>query len=171
MLSGMLVIGFLYNIPFSIGLVNKGLLGFLPPLNRQFYFYIMLGGTFLIIFVTNKNLYCERLCPFGATQECLSAISGTIKQLPKKFRKIFIWIQRIMALGVVVLALVMRKPDYANYEVFGTMFRLTGGNFSFVLLLVFLILSLIIVRPWCNYLCPVHPVTEYARMIRRWIRN
>lgn len=169
LLSGMVVIGFIYNIPLSIGLMNKALLGFWPPLNRQLYFYIMLGGTFLIILFTNKNLYCERICPFGATQECISVISGTKRQLPKKIRNISVWIQRLLALGVIVLALVMRKPGYANYEVFGTMFRLTGGHFSFILLLIFLILSLVLLRPWCNFICPVGPVTDYIRMIRRWI--
>jgi hypothetical protein len=168
MISGMVFIGFVYNISLSTGLINKALLGFWPSLANQFYFYIMLAGVFLIILISNKNLYCDRICPFGTTQECMAFISGTRRQEPKQFRRFFIWLQRLIALSVIVLALIMRKPAYANFEVFGTMFRLTGNMLQFSLLFFFLVLSLILVRPWCNYLCPVKPVTDYARMVRRW---
>lgn len=171
LISGMVFLGFVYNIPLSTGLINKALLGFWPSLNNQFYFYIMLAGVFLIILITNKNLYCDRICPFGATQECVAAISGTKRRSPERFRSIFIWIQRLIALAVIALALVMRKPGFANYEVFGTMFRLIGNTLQFSLLIVFLALSLIIKRPWCNYLCPVKPVLDYARMIQSWVKN
>lgn len=170
MIAGMVLIGFVYNIPLSTGLINKALLGFWPSLGDQFYFYIMLSGVFLIILISNKNLYYDRICPFGAVQECVALISGTKRQYPVRYRLFFIWIQRLIALGLIVVALVMRKPGYANYEVFGTMFHLTGNVLQFSLLIIFLLLSLIIVRPWCNYLCPVKPVTDYARMVRRWGR-
>jgi polyferredoxin len=40
-----------------------------------------------------------------------------------------------------------------------------------VLLGVVLIAALFIRRPWCSYLCPLRPVTDFIRLVRNWIRD
>lgn len=171
MLTGILVLGFVYNKPLTLVLINKMLLGFWPQWTLHLYWYILLAGILLVYTVDNKNPYCEWFCPFGSTQECLAVIGGAKKRLPDRVRAILRWFQRALALGAITLALIYRNPSISSYEVFGAFFRLIGTNFHFVLLGIVLIAALIIRRPWCNYLCPLRPVTDFIRLVRNWIRE
>jgi len=72
----------------------------------------------------------------------------------------------ILTLFAISAALLLRNPGVSSYEVFGTMFKLTGSNFQFVLLGIVLIFSMLIKRPWCIYLCPLNPVRSHLTYIR-----
>ena len=171
MLTGLLVLGFVFNKPFTMVLVNKMLLGFWPQWQIHLYSYILLGGILLITLVGNKNPYCEWFCPFGSAQECLAIIGGGEKRLPKRIHTSLRWFQRALALGAIVIALFYRNPSISSYEVFGAFFHLIGTNFHFVLLGIVLIAALFIRRPWCSYLCPLRPVTDFIRLARNWISD
>jgi hypothetical protein len=171
MLTGLLVLGFVFNKPLTLVLVNKMLLGFWPTWQLHLYSYILLAGILLITFVDNKNPYCEWFCPFGSAQECLAVIGGGKKRPPKNVHLALRWFQRAIALGAVVIALYYRNPSITSYEVFGAFFHLIGTNFHFVLLGIVLIAALFIRRPWCSYLCPLRPITDFIRLVRNWIRN
>jgi len=171
MLTGIFVIGFIFNKPLTLVLINKALLGFWPDWRLDLYWYILLFGILFFFVVDNKNPYCEWFCPFGSTQECVALIGGTKKKFSGKIRILLRWFQRILALGAIVFALVYRNPSVSSYEVFGAFFRLIGTNFHFVLLGIVLIASLFLFRPWCHYLCPLRPVTDFIRLIRNWIRE
>jgi NosR/NirI family nitrous oxide reductase transcriptional regulator len=113
-------------------------------------------------------VYCECLCPFGAAQDVLK-IAGGAKYTPKKRLLIALrWMQRLLALAGILAGLLFRNPAHLNYEVFGTFFTLTGTVFQFALLGVVLIASLFLLRPWCNFLCPIRAVSDYLRMWRNW---
>jgi uncharacterized protein with FMN-binding domain len=169
MLTGLLFLGFVFNKPFTLVLVNRMLLGFWPQWQLHIYSYILLTGILLITLVDNKNPYCEWFCPFGSAQECLAIIGGGKKRLSKNIHIALRWIQRALGLGAIVIALFYRNPSISSYEVFGAFFHLIGTNFHFVLLGVVLIVALFIRRPWCSYLCPLRPVTDFIRLVRNWI--
>lgn len=166
MIISLAIIGFKLNAPLSISLINKTLLGFWPDWHSQLYFYIIIIGILLLILISGKNHYCNRICPFGTSQEIIGNISSARQINPGKFRIPLLWTQRILALAVIISALIFRKPGAGNYEVFGTMFRLTGNNLQFILLIIVAVSSLFIKRPWCGYLCPVKPVNDYFRFLR-----
>ena len=166
MLTGIGFLGFLLNKPFTLGLINKLLLGYWPKWQIELYWYILLGGIILITLIDNKNPYCDWFCPFGATQECLGVIGGAKNRVPNRIHNSLRWLQRAIALGAILWALVVRNPSVSSYEVFGAFFRLIGTNFLFILLAVVLIVSLFIRRPWCSYLCPLRPVTDFLKLIR-----
>ena len=171
MLIGIGFIGFLFNKPFTLVLINKILLGFWPKWQIELYWYILLGGIVLITLADNKNPYCEWFCPFGASQECLGVVGGAKVQVPKIIHNPLRWLQRVIALTAIVLAVFFRNPSVSSYEVFGAFFRLIGTNILFVLLAFVLIASLFIRRPWCSYLCPLRPVTDFIRLFRNWCRE
>jgi NosR/NirI family nitrous oxide reductase transcriptional regulator len=171
MLTGLLVLGFVFNKPFTLVLVNRMLLGFWPQWQLHLYSYILLAGILFITFVGNKNPYCEWFCPFGSAQECLAVIGGGKKRLSKNVHTALRWFQRTLALGAIVIALFYRNPSISSYEVFGAFFHLIGTNFHFVLLGVVLVAALFIRRPWCSYLCPLRPVTDFIRLFRNWTRD
>ena len=119
--------------------------------------------------VDNKNPYCEWFCPFGAAQECLGAIGGAKPRSAGRFKRLLVWIQRGLAWLAIVLALLFRNPGLTSYEIFGTLFDLIGSVWQFALLGIILIASLFIRRPWCKYFCPIGPVTDFYRTLRKWI--
>jgi polyferredoxin len=165
------VLGFIYNKPLTLVLINRMLLGFWPQWQIDLYSYLLLAGILFVYTVDNKNPYCEWFCPFGATQECLAVIGGSKKRLPKSIHDSLRWFQRALSLGAIVIALLYSNPSISSYEVFGAFFHLIGTNFHFVLLGMVLIAALFIRRPWCSYLCPLRPVTDFIRLIRNWIRE
>jgi uncharacterized protein with FMN-binding domain len=169
MIVGLLVIGFSYNQPFTLSMINQLLLGYFPPLHSHLYWYLFLGGIFLVLTIENKNPYCLWFCPFGAAQECMGLVGGAKPRSVGKFKNIFKWTLRAITLFAIIAALLLRNPGVTSYEIFGTLFKLTGSNFQFAILGIVLVLSMFIKRPWCNYLCPVGPVTEYYTHIRKLV--
>lgn len=171
MLTGLFILGFVFNKPLTLVLVNKMLLGFWPQWQPHLYSYILLAGILFVTTIDNKNPYCEWFCPFGSAQECLAVIGGGKKRPPKNVHSALRWFQRALALGAITIALLYRNPSISSYEVFGAFFHLIGTNFHFVLLGVVLVAALFIRRPWCSYLCPLRPVTDFIRLVRNWIRD
>lgn len=167
MLVGLFVIGFYFNKPFTLSMINQLLLGYFPPLNSHLYWYLLLGGMFFVFTAENKNPYCSWFCPFGAAQECMGFIGGAKQVSIGKYKNVFQWVLRIITLFAIVLALLLRNPGITSYEVFGTLFKLTGSNFQFAILGIVLVSSLFIKRPWCTYLCPMRPITDHYTLIRK----
>ena len=166
MLAGIGFLGFLLNKPFTLALINKILLGYWPKWQLELYWYILLGGIVFITLINNRNPYCDWFCPFGATQECLGIIGGAKNWISIRIQLYLRWLQRLIALSAILMALILRNPSVSSYEVFGAFFRLIGTNFLFILLAVVLIVSLFIRRPWCSYLCPLRPVTDFIKLLR-----
>jgi polyferredoxin len=171
MLVGMGVLGFVYNRPLTLVFINKMLLGFWPEWRLNLYWYILLAGIVLIIAVGKKSPYCEWFCPFGSAQECLGIIGGAKRRIPDRAHILLRWFQRVLALSAIALALLSRNSSISSYEVFGAFFHLIGSSFNFALLGVVLIATLFLKRPWCSYLCPLRPVSDFIRLISNWIRE
>lgn len=166
MLVGLFVLGFFYNKPFTLSMINQLLLGYFPPLHSHLYWYLLLFGVFFVFTVDNKNPYCQWFCPFGAAQECMGLVGGAKHRSVGKFKNIFKWSLRIITLFAIIMALLLRNPGVTSYEIFGTLFKLTGSNFQFAILGIILVASMFIKRPWCTYLCPLGPVTDHFSHLR-----
>lgn len=169
MIVGLVVLGFIYTRPLTLSDVSKFLMGFWPQWQTNLYWYILIGGILFVFTVDNKNPYCEWFCPFGAAQECMGAIAGARAVSPGRFKLFLKWLQRGLAWLALMLALLFRNPGLTSYEVFGTFFDLEGNTLQFALLILVLVVSLFVRRPWCHYLCPLRPVTDFYRLLRNWI--
>jgi polyferredoxin len=163
--TGLVLLGFVLNRPLNLVFINKILVGDWPAWQLNIYWYILFGGVVLFVLLGKPSPYCEGFCPFGAAQECLGAIGGG-RPPGRKLNRILKWIQRGLAAGLVLAALIFRNPSLLNFEVSGTLFHLIGSTFQFGLLAAVLIASLFIARPWCRGLCPVRPVTDFLRWMR-----
>ncbi len=169
MIVGMVVLGFIYTSPLTISDVNKFLLGFWPAWQNHLYWYLLMGGILFVFTVDNKNPYCEWFCPFGAAQECMGALGGAKSRSVGKYKLFLLWLQRGLAWLAILLALLFRNPGLTSYEIFGTLFDLSGNSVQFALLGLVLITSLFVRRPWCTYLCPLRPVSDLYRTFRTWV--
>lgn len=171
MLVGLFVIGFYYNQPFTLSMINQLLLGYFPPLHSHLYWYLLLGGIFLALTIENKNPYCSWFCPFGAAQECMGLVGGAKHRSVGKFKDVLKWGLRFVVLAAIVAALLVRNPGVSSYEVFGTLFKLTGSNIQFAIVGIVLVSSMFIKRPWCNYLCPLNPAMAHFSYVRGLVVN
>lgn len=168
MLTGLLLLGFIYNSPLTLTYMARAVLGYWPSWRTDLHFYLLVVGVPAIILIARKNPYCQWFCPFGAAQECLGAVGGARSREPARLRPWLRWLPRTLALGALLLGVYLRSPGQAGYEVFGTLFGLVGGTTQFALLGLVIVASLFVLRPWCRYLCPVGAVLDFLRMLRDW---
>lgn len=171
LLTGMIVLGFVYTLPFTMTMVVSLLSGYWPDWHNNLYWYLLIGGILFATTVDGKNPYCNWFCPFGAVQECLATISGAKHYRPRDLNRPLKWLQRILALSAVVLGLVLRRPGIVSYEPFATFFDFRGLGLEWIFLILVLLVSLLMYRPFCNYLCPLDAVIAFIGAGRRWIRE
>ncbi len=171
LIAALLIIGFVYDRPITMAMINKLLLGYWPDWRTQLYFYLALAGCFAFLIIRGRNIYCYQVCPFGAMQECLAAVGGAKANRWKKARPYLRWAQRAAALTAILIALLYDNPTLSSYEVFSAAFHLIGSNTIFVLLALSLITAFFIKRPWCRYLCPLRPVFDYTLLFRTWAKE
>ncbi len=172
LLAGLVVLGFMLNVPLTLTNVNSLLIGYWPQWQSHLYWYLLVIGVLSVPLMTGRNPYCNAICPFGATQQCLGVLGGAKpRRLSPRWRARFRWMPRVLAWAAILLALTYRNPALANYEVYGTFFDLVGSHLQFGLLAIVLVASLFVARPWCNYLCPIRAVTDFLILGRRWVRR
>ncbi len=169
LITGMVVLGFFYNLPFTVAHVNSLLIGFWPDWHTDLYWFLLVGGILFVVTVDNKNPYCQWFCPFGATQECLGAIGGAKVYSPGKYRYLLKNVQRFLAWSAILLGVLFRNPGMPSYEIFGALFSFNAVGLQWVVLIIILLLSLFVKRPWCEFLCPIDPIVDLIHSTRRWI--
>ena len=171
MLTGMVVLGFVYTAPFTVAQVISLLSGYWPDWHNNLYWYILIGGIIFVTTVDAKNPYCNWFCPFGAFQECLAQVTNAKLYRPRKWSVFFTWLQRGLAFTAVFLGLALRRPGVAGYEPFATLFDFRGNVIEIIFLVIVILASLLMYRPFCNYLCPLDPVYDFIAESRRWVRE
>jgi polyferredoxin len=171
LLTGMVVLGFIYTAPLTISQVIAFLSGYWPDWHNNLYWYILIGGIIFATTLDAKNPYCSWFCPFGAFQEVVSKITNAKIYRPRGWKRFLQWLPRVLALTAIVLGLAFRQPGLAGYEPFATLFDLRGTTLEWILLLITILASLIFYRPFCNFICPIDPVVDYIGAVRRWVKK
>ena len=171
LLTGLVCLGFVYDNPLTISMVNQLLLGFWPQWHTSLYLYLLVGGILILFIVEGKNPYCRWICPFGAAQDCIGKITNARSRSIGSFRGFLKWTHRFITLLAILVALYYRSPGFTGYEVFGALFKMWGSAFQFIVIALVFFMSLYTIRPWCNFLCPIRPVDDYFRMMRKWIKE
>jgi NosR/NirI family transcriptional regulator, nitrous oxide reductase regulator len=171
LIAGMVILGFIFTMPLTITMIISLLSGYWPDWTNNLYWYLLIGGILFVTTVDAKNPYCSWFCPFGAFQECLAAVSGAKVFRPLQCYDALKWLQRGLALTAVVLGLALRQPGVASYEPFATLFDFQGTAVRWAFLLIIVLASLAIYRPFCNYLCPLDPVVDFIAVTRRWVKE
>jgi NosR/NirI family transcriptional regulator, nitrous oxide reductase regulator len=168
---GLALLGVWLNGSISLIHINALLLGHWPQWRIHLYWYLLVLGVLLPIVLTGRNVYCSHVCPLGAVQQALGTVSGSRLHVPRKIHRAMRWTQRALAWLAVLCALATRNPGIMHYEVSGTLFSLNGAIWQFVLLALVLVASLALMRPWCHYLCPMHVLTDFVRLVRGCFRR
>ncbi len=171
LIAGMVFLGFVYTAPLTITMVVSLLSGYWPDWHNNLYWYLLIGGIIFVTTVDAKNPYCSWFCPFGAFQECVAAVSKAKLYRPRDLSDTLKWVQRGLALTAIVLGLALRRPGVVSYEPFATLFDLRGTAVQWIFLALITLASLVMYRPFCNFLCPLDPVVDFIAASRRWLKE
>nr|WP_239057801.1 4Fe-4S binding protein [Pseudodesulfovibrio sp. JC047] len=159
------LLGFMYGAQFSLSSLIVFLAGFWTQGMASYTALICLILAVVVFFMTRKNLYCAMICPFGGVQEGLGRIT---KNSPPKRAEWMKWVARAVALIAMSGALYFRNPSDAQYEPFGMAFSFIGSTAIFALMVLVIVASLVVRRPWCTLMCPVSSVFEFLSFMRNW---
>jgi NosR/NirI family nitrous oxide reductase transcriptional regulator len=126
-------------------------------------FIVLLGVIPLLTALFAGRIFCGTSCPLGAVQDLLAL--DCIK-VPKFVDRVLILIPPVI-LYIVIIGL-MRGNGYllCKYDPFVSLFR---GNGSMLFLTIpFLVLAVIISRPFCRYLCPYGSLLGIFSLLSRF---
>ncbi len=166
-----------YSCPGALGSCPIGSLQAILSQRGTFISYYVIG--FLILFGAALGRFvCGFLCPFGLVQDLLHKIKSPKLMLPKKMDSIFRYLKyAILVLFVILFPILLTdsfglgSPYFCKWicpsgTLFAGMPLLTldeglrgfiGGLFvlKISILIILLLLSVFIYRPFCKYLCPL----------------
>lgn len=182
-----------YSCPGALGACPIGSLqSVLSDTKYNFSFYII--GFLMIIGVTMGRFICGWLCPFGLLQELLNKIPSPKFKIHKEFKKLTYLKYLILFIFVILLPMFymnfmkMGTPTFCKYIcpagtleagipliLLNTSLRsIVGFLFTWKLtfLIITIILSIIIFRPFCKFICPLgaiysifNPISIYSLKI------
>ena len=158
LLLSFIIIGPVFNIPITIGNFVELGQGSLPNMAN-------LALSILLIFAVaaafiKGPVYCSYLCPFGALQDGASALKTpkcSIDDLWMRRARRFRWI--ILIVTIIAIA-GFNLFAFRKIEPFALCFTFYRENPVWPLVIVILIASLFLRRPWCRLFCPTGLLVE-----------
>jgi NosR/NirI family transcriptional regulator, nitrous oxide reductase regulator len=123
-------------------------------LNSQIVFLVLLVFAVGLPLITGKNFYCYYVCPYGCVQELCGKLRNrklTFKGRTYHYLKL---IRKYLITGIAVVLLIGWSFDLTKVEPFLAFSYRIVSIFVMILALVFIFLSFVINRLWCNYFCP-----------------
>lgn len=167
---GLVFIGFMFNASLSVTHFGRILLGYFPDIYSHFIWWLLMAGTFTIIIVWGKNVYCSTLCPFHASQIILNKISSINLKLSRKQAKVLSETPFYLLWLSLILIFLSSNPTIASYEPFAMLFSLEGVGIQWYILPASLIGALFFSNFFCRFFCPVGGALRWMLKIRKQVR-
>jgi len=139
-----------------------------PNIYDSLKWYLLLLGSLALILMTGKNLYCTYMCPFGAMQELEFRLAKLdFFKVNPKIKKYAMQLPGIIAYIAFLLAMFSKNISASSYEPFSLVFGRVGLGVQWLLLPITLFFSLIVLRYYCKFGCPVGFVWKLILRVRR----
>lgn len=106
---------------------------------------------------------CGWVCPLGSVQEWFGKLGKKIFKIkfnnivPEKYDRYLRYLRYIVLIWVVYVTGTTGKLIFQSYDPYFALFNFWSSEVamgSLIILIVTLVMSLIIERPWCKYACP-----------------
>lgn len=123
---------------------------------------LMLITAFIYPIFGKKDYYCLWICPYGSAQELLGkCIKYKLRMKPGLIKVLNFFRQ---ALWFVLMWLLWTGLwfDWMGYEPFAAFFFTEASVVTLSIAGAFLILSLVMQRPYCRFVCPTGSLFKYA---------
>ena len=167
----MVILGFYFNSAISLSNIAAILLGYFPSIIEKAFWWIIVGGTLVMILFYGKNLYCYWLCPFGAIQEFATKIGGINIKLGSRTITVAKYIGPVLTWLALMIIFLTSNTTLASYEPFATIFGQRGTSVQWFIMPTVILGSFFITRFWCRFFCPVGVVLKIALRIRTHLKS
>lgn len=98
--------------------------------------------------------YCNWVCPFGSMQDLAGHLSKKKVQLPHRTVRILTNVRLTLWIALMLLLFAGWGTSWIDYEIF-TVFIVKSASWAVTAVgAVFILLSIIIPRPFCRFVCP-----------------
>ena len=129
---------------------------------------VMLVTAFVYPLFGKKSYYCTHVCPFGSLQQLAGSClkykikmkAATLNRL-NRFRQI-VWVLLMLCIWGGVWS------DWTDYEPFSAFIFHSASWVVFVLASIFLLLSFIITRPYCRFVCPMGTLLKISQSSNKY---
>lgn len=153
LLSSILILGLWQGNFISLALLYGWFLNGVPLIGKIILISIVLLAA-LLPFFTNKSFYCAYVCPYGAAQELVGKLKKKKIPLPQRIAKVLRKVRMVFFYVIVLLLIIGLDPDITEFEPFSAFLYNAATPWVISLAVIFLILSILTPRAWCNYFCP-----------------
>ena len=122
-------------------------------------------GLLLLTYFFGK-VWCGWLCHLGGLQDFLFKVTGWYFLSSQKSQRVLNYIQIGLLATLLVQLLITRSNIYVHYDPFKVAFNLISANTTGYILLVLLLLSSVLIyRPFCRMACPVGLILGWVTLI------
>ncbi len=156
-----------------VTLFNLFTLGsFIPKIHMS---SVILMGIVFALAIFLGPVFCGFICPFGTFQEWIGKIGKKIWKkkyntfIPRKIHNILIWFRYIVLIMVVYITAKSGYLVFSEIDPYNALFTFWTEDVSIkalVALIVVLIATLFVERPWCKYACPYGALLGLSNKIR-----
>ena len=146
--------------------------GFLPKLHSAAFILMALG---LVVAFFFGPLFCGYACPLGSYQEWIGKLGRKLfpmrygKVIPRGLDRVLRYLRYGVLAMVMYQTIVAGKLVFQEVDPFYALFNFMTGEVALsalVILGVVTVLSLLVERPWCRYLCPYGALLGLFNLIR-----
>lgn len=121
---------------------------------------LILLGSLLIVTLVAGGFFCGWLCPVGAVQDWLYGLRRKVfkkpLEIPRRVDRVLRYLRYVVLALVLYMTIANTTLWFESYDPFKVLFHFKlETTAAFVVLGAFLLLSLLIERFWCKYLCPL----------------
>ena len=115
---------------------------------------LMLVAAFVYPIFGRPNHYCNWMCPYGSLQELVGKMVPVKIRITKNGQKRIAVFRDVLWFVLMWLLWTGLWFDWMDYEPFAAFFIRSAGPVVLGIAGGFLLLSLIVQRPYCNFVCP-----------------
>lgn len=124
---------------------------------------IMLVTAFIYPLLGKKTYYCTHVCPFGSLQQVAGkCVKYKIKMSQKTVRRLNIFRQVLWTLLMICIWSGMWS-EWIDYEPFSAFIFQSASWVVIALASAFVLLSLIVTRPYCRFVCPMGTILKLSQ--------
>ncbi len=163
LLFAVLVPGLALGRFFSVELLYNWVINGIP-LSGQLFMVVLATLAIAIPLLSGRSWYCTWYCPYGAAQELLG------HACPRKFEPtgraagILRYLRPAFLFVIAMLLVTGAGVSLNSVEPFSAFMFTSASQAVLAMAGVFLALSLVLRRPWCNYFCPSGQIVEMLRV-------
>lgn len=137
--------------------------GFIWP--AGFISIAMLAAAFLYPLFGHPQHYCNHVCPLGSAQQLTAMLCGYKLHIPPKVLKGLDWFRRILWAVLMLLLWTDTLTGWMDLELFQAFQVASASPYIIGTAAFFVVLSAIISRPYCRFVCPIGSLFKRAENI------